>query len=102
MPAQIDQAHVRHIARLARLKLTDDEVALFAEQLARVVDYVEQLREVDTAGVEPLAHPLPLTNVTREDRPHVPFDDQTALANAPQSADGFFKVPPVLDPSAGA
>lgn len=102
MPAEIDQAHVRHIARLSRLKLSEDEVALFAGQLARIVEYVEQLREVDTTGVEPMAHPLPITNVVRDDQPHVPFDNQTALANAPQRADGFFKVPPVLDPSAGA
>jgi aspartyl-tRNA(Asn)/glutamyl-tRNA(Gln) amidotransferase subunit C len=102
MPTEIDQAHVRHIARLSRLKLSEDEVALFANQLARIVEYVEQLREVDTEGVEPMAHPLPVTNVAREDEPHVPLDNDAALANAPQRADGFFKVPPVLEPSAGA
>jgi aspartyl-tRNA(Asn)/glutamyl-tRNA(Gln) amidotransferase subunit C len=102
MPTEIDQSQVRHIARLARLKLSDDEVALFAGQLAKIVEYVQQLQEVDTTGVEPMAHPLPIMNVLREDVPHVPFDTDTALANAPQRADGFFKVPPVLDPSAGA
>ncbi|HOO17582.1 MAG TPA: Asp-tRNA(Asn)/Glu-tRNA(Gln) amidotransferase subunit GatC [Phycisphaerae bacterium] len=102
MPAQINEEHVRRIARLSRLKLTEDEVALFAGQLGRIVDYVEQLREVDTTGVEPMAHPLPVTNVAREDEPHVPFDNERALANAPQRADGFFKVPPVLDHSGGA
>ncbi len=102
MPAEIDEAQIRHIARLSRLKLSDDEVRLFAGQLAKIVDYVRQLQGVKTEGVEPLAHPLPVTNVLRDDEPHTPFDTETALANAPQRVDSFFKVPAVLDPSAGA
>ena len=98
----IDEAQVRHIAKLARLKLTEDEVQRFSGQLAEILAYFQQLDTVDTEGVEPLAHPMPITNVLREDEPHEPFDAQHALANAPQREGDFFKVPAVLDPSAGA
>jgi len=102
MPVVIDAAQVRHIAKLSRLKLTPAEVQLFAGQLAAILDYVRQLESVDTQGVAPLAHPLPLTNVVREDEPGMPLDGEQALANAPQREGRFFKVPAVLDPSAGA
>ena len=97
----IDEAQVRHIAKLARLRLSDDEIARFSGQLADIVAYVQQLAEVNTADIEPLAHPLPLTNVMRDDEPHQPFDSATALANAPQREGSFFKVPAVLDPGGG-
>lgn len=97
----IDEAQVRHIARLSRLNLSDEEVQLFAGQLARILAYVRQLAEVPTADVAPLAHPLPVTNVLRDDEPHEPFDAETALANAPEREDGFFKVPAVLEPGSG-
>jgi len=93
---------VRHIAKLARLKLSDDEVRLFAGQLGDILDHFKQLETVNTTGVEPLAHPLPVTNVLREDEPGVPFDPERALQNAPQREGSFFKVPPVLDQGSGA
>jgi len=102
MSQPIDESVVRRIAKLSRLNLTDDEVRLFRGQLGDILAYVEQLRAVDTAGVEPLAHPLPLTNVLRDDDP-TPFDNvDAALANAPLREGRFFKVPAVLDPGAGA
>jgi aspartyl-tRNA(Asn)/glutamyl-tRNA(Gln) amidotransferase subunit C len=66
MPPVIDQAEVRRIARLARLKLSEQEVRLFTGQLARILEYVKQIESLNTTGVEPLAHALPVTNVLRE------------------------------------
>jgi aspartyl-tRNA(Asn)/glutamyl-tRNA(Gln) amidotransferase subunit C len=102
MPAMIDQAQVRHIAKLARLNLSGAEVELFAGQLGRILEYVKQLENLNVDGVEPLAHPLPATNVLRADEPHACFDTETALLNAPEREGQFFKVPAVLDPNAGA
>jgi aspartyl-tRNA(Asn)/glutamyl-tRNA(Gln) amidotransferase subunit C len=97
MAGEIDEAQVRHIAKLARLNLTDEEVSTFAVQLANIVDYVQQLAAVDTTGVEPMAHPLPVTNVMREDEPRPGFEPDQALANAPEREGDFFRVPAVLD-----
>lgn len=102
MAAAIDEARVRHIAKLARLNLSAEEVALFAGQLGRIVEYVQQLEMLDVTGVEPLAHPFPTTNVLRADEPQACFDTETALQNAPDREGPFFKVPAVLDPNAGA
>jgi len=97
MASSLDEAAVRHVARLARLKITDAEAVLFASQLSKVLEYVEQLNELDTLDVPPTAHPLPVSNVFREDvvRPSLTPDE--ALHNAPDRHDGFFRVPKVLD-----
>lgn len=88
---------VRHIAQLARLKLSDAEIERFAQELGEILGYVDQLREVDVDGVEPTAHAVGSDNVFRDDevRPSPGVDD--ALANAPDSEKPFFKVPKVLD-----
>lgn len=99
MSNAIDAEQVRRIATLARLKLTDDEIAEFAGQLGRVLDYITLLEAVDTTGVEPLVHPLQLLNVMRDDVPVVFDGADTALANAPQREGRFFKAPAVLDQS---
>ena len=83
---------VRHVAELAKLRLTDDEVVEFAGQLSDILDYAERLQEVDTSHVPPTPYPLPLTNVLREDKATDCLTNDEALANAPESADGFFKV----------
>jgi aspartyl-tRNA(Asn)/glutamyl-tRNA(Gln) amidotransferase subunit C len=88
---------VRAIARLARLELSDDEISHLAPQLGAIVGYVAQLREVDTAGVEPLAHALPVQNVFREDECADSLPRERALANAPKQRDGCFTVPAVLE-----
>ena len=98
----IDITEVRRIAHLARLQLGDDELVMFAGQLARILDYFQQLSVVDTRDVEPLAHPMPVTDVTRTDEPHPPLTPDAALSNAPQRQGHFFKVPAVLDDSGGA
>ena len=92
----IDAAQVRHIARLSRLKLSDEEIRLFSKQLAEILAYMRQLERVETEGVEPMAHPFPLTNVLRDDQPHETFTAEQALANAPERAGDFFKVPKIL------
>lgn len=100
MAESIDESLVRRIAHLARLRVDDSEVRLFTAQLARILEYVKLLDSVDTSGVEPLAHPLPLSDVLRSDeiRPSLPVEQ--ALANAPQRQGSLFKVPAVLDSGA--
>ena len=96
MSAEIDEAQVRRIAKLSRLNLSDDEVRLFAGQLAGILEYVKLIESLDTAGVEPLAH------VLREDEPRGSFTSDQALANAPEQERDCFRVPAVLDPHGGA
>lgn len=100
MAGAISEAQVRHIAKLARLELSDDEVRLFAGQLGEILDYVRQLETAPTEGVEPLAHPVPVSNVLREDTPGPTLDNEQALTNAPQREGPFFRVPKVLDQGA--
>ncbi len=102
MKKKIDQAQVRKFARLSRLDLTDDEVEEFTGQLSAVLDYVEKMNELDTTGVEPLAHCLPISNVLREDSVKESLGTEKTLANAPQRDEDFFKVPKILDDTSGA
>lgn len=93
----IDEKTVRHIVNLARLNVSEADVARYAMQLSRILDYARQLQEVNTENVPPTAHPLPVQNVFRPDQPHGSWSPETALANAPDPHDGFFRVPKVLD-----
>jgi aspartyl-tRNA(Asn)/glutamyl-tRNA(Gln) amidotransferase subunit C len=90
----ITRDEVLHVARLARLELSDDEVERFTEQLSAILEAVAKVSELDLSEVEPTAHPLDLVNIWAEDvlRPCLPRDE--ALANAPEREAGFFKVPP--------
>jgi aspartyl-tRNA(Asn)/glutamyl-tRNA(Gln) amidotransferase subunit C len=88
---------VAWVAHLARLHLDEADFAKLTEQLSAIVDYVAQLQQVPTEGVEPLAHPLPLANVFRDDEPTPSLPTDEALANAPARAGNFFSVPPVLE-----
>jgi aspartyl-tRNA(Asn)/glutamyl-tRNA(Gln) amidotransferase subunit C len=97
MDKKIDQALVRKVAKLSRLELTDHEVEEFTSQLSAILDYVEKMNELDTTGVEPLAHCLPIANVLREDRVKESLGTERTLANAPQRDGDFFKVPKILD-----
>lgn len=94
---KISEADVRHIALLSRLKPSDDEVRLFADQLSSILTYVEQLSEIDTTEVPPTAHALPVHNVFRPDEPKPSLAPDAALANAPQRDGHFFAVPKVLE-----
>src|SRR5215211_7317025 len=91
----IDQ--VRKVAKLARLDLPDADLPTMAQQLTAILGYVEKLNELDTEGVEPMAHPLPVQNVFRPDelKPSLPVAE--ALRNAPARSGDFFAVPAVLD-----
>ena len=93
----IDPEQVRHVAKLARLELGEDELKLFTTQLSSILDYINTLNELDTEDVHPLSHPLEMSNVLREDKRTDSLPRGEALANAPEQRDGFFRVPPVLD-----
>lgn len=89
---------VRWIAReLARLELSDDEVVGLARNLTAIVGYVDQLKDAQTDGIEPLAHPLELSNVFRPDEPRPSLPVDQALANAPQRKGDFYAVPDVFE-----
>ena len=102
MGEKIDAEQVRKVARLARLELEEREVEEFAGQLSSILEYVEKMNELDTEGVEPLAHCLPISNVLREDVARESIGSEAALANAPQRDGEFFKVPKILDAGSGA
>jgi aspartyl-tRNA(Asn)/glutamyl-tRNA(Gln) amidotransferase subunit C len=88
---------VAWVAHLARLELTQDELDTMTRQLGAILDYVAQLRQVDTEGVEPLAHALPVQDVFRADEPAPSLPVDEALANAPRRRGDFFSVPAVLE-----
>lgn len=88
---------VLHIARLARVALSPADVDRFAAQLSGILDHFAALAAVDTEGLEPTAHPLPLTNVMRADVVTASLTLGEAIANAPEAEDGFFRVRAVLE-----
>jgi aspartyl-tRNA(Asn)/glutamyl-tRNA(Gln) amidotransferase subunit C len=92
--AAISREEVLHVARLARLELTEEEVERLGAQLSAILEAVGKVAELDLTAVEPTAHPLDLVNVWAEDepRPSLPLED--ALANAPEREGSFFRVPP--------
>lgn len=92
----LSQDEVEKVALLARLRLTPDELATMTEQLGQVLGYIDQLQEVDTTDVEPLAHSLDLHNVLAEDQRQPSLSRDKALRAAPKSDDECFLVPPVL------
>jgi aspartyl-tRNA(Asn)/glutamyl-tRNA(Gln) amidotransferase subunit C len=85
------------VAHLARLELSEAELQTMTPQLSAIVDYVNQLAKVDTEGVEPMAHPLEVHNVFREDEPAPSLPVDTALLNAPARRGDFYAVPAVLE-----
>ena len=86
---------VKHEAKLARLELSEAEIEKFSKQLGDILKYVEQMNEVDTTGVEPMAHPIPVVNVMREDIVEYEQIKVELMKNAPEEEDGFFKVPKI-------
>jgi aspartyl-tRNA(Asn)/glutamyl-tRNA(Gln) amidotransferase subunit C len=88
---------VRYTAQLARLNLSDAEIAKFQSQLSQVLEYVEKLKQVDVSGVDPTAHAYPTFNVFREDASRDGFTSEQALANAPRKANGLFVVTKVVE-----
>ena len=88
---------VRQIAKLARLRLSPQEEETYTEQLSKILDYVDELQAVDTTGVEPMFHALPLNNSMREDEVKAPQSQEMILRNAPEAERGFFRVPKIGD-----
>jgi aspartyl-tRNA(Asn)/glutamyl-tRNA(Gln) amidotransferase subunit C len=91
----ITREQVVHVAKLARLELSDEELERMREQLSAILEAVGKVSELDLEGVEPTAHPLDLVNVFAEDEPRPSLPREEALANAPDPEDGFFGVPAV-------
>ena len=90
----INRDEVLYVARLARLALSDEEIHRLGAQLNAILEAVGKVSELDLADVEPTAHPLDLVNVWAEDEPEESLSVEDALANAPDSEAGFFRVPP--------
>jgi aspartyl-tRNA(Asn)/glutamyl-tRNA(Gln) amidotransferase subunit C len=93
---RISRADVQHVAMLARLGLTDDEVGEFTRQLRVILDHAAQVTALDTADVPPTAHPVPLVNVFRRDEVVPGLDRDEVLSQAPAAEAGQFRVPPIL------
>ncbi len=86
---------VEHVAKLARLELTDDEKELYTKQLGDVLKYVDQMNEVDTSNVEPMIQVVDFVNVMRDDEPKQDISKDALMSNAPDEENGFFKVPKI-------
>ena len=99
MSKSIDLQLVRHIGKLSRIELSDEQVELFSRQLAGILDYFGKLQELDTENVEPMAHAVEMSNVFGDDEPGQSLSPAEALANAPQRDGDFFKVPKVIEDS---
>jgi aspartyl-tRNA(Asn)/glutamyl-tRNA(Gln) amidotransferase subunit C len=98
--AALSRDEVAHLARLARLAVTDEELDMFADQLQLILGAVARVRDVAAADIPPTSHAVPMTNVYRPDevRPSLPRD--AVLASAPRAEDGKFRVPQILAPEA--
>jgi aspartyl-tRNA synthetase len=94
---RISISRVRHIAKLARLKMSESEADTFQNDLNSILDYVETLRQIDTQNVRPMSHVLKLSNVWREDKPGTPRRSDALLSNAPQREGDYFKVPKIIE-----
>ncbi len=93
----LSREEVQHLARLARVGLSEDDIARFREQLSEILDYFQRLRQLDTDDVPPTAHTLPLHNVMREDEPRPSYNKEDVLANAPQREEDLFRVCTILE-----
>ena len=91
----ITKEQVEHVAKLARLNLTEEEKDLYTKQLSEILDYIDQLNVVDTTGIEPMTQPIPTVNVMREDIVKKLFNRDELLKNAPHEEYGFFRVPKI-------
>lgn len=94
---KITKEEVSHVARLARLAVDEASVDKFAEQIGDILQYMDTLNRADTEGITPTAHAISLTNAFREDEETAPLERNDALCNAPESEDGWFVVPKIID-----
>jgi aspartyl-tRNA(Asn)/glutamyl-tRNA(Gln) amidotransferase subunit C len=89
----IDREQVLHVAKLARLKLSEEEVERMTGELSHILEHVDRIAQMDLDGVEPTSHVVALENVLRADMPRPSLPREAALANAPEPVDGAFRVP---------
>jgi len=94
---KISIAEVEHVANLARLTFAEEDKELLRSQLDAILSYVGKLGELDTEGVEPTSHVLPIKNVFRTDQPQESLKPDDALANAPERSDDFYRVPKIIE-----
>lgn len=92
----ISEDDVRHVAMLARLALTDEQVTTLTVELGSILGHIGELSKLDLAGVEPAAHPLDMTDSARADEPRPGLTQAEALANAPEARDGAFVIPRIV------
>jgi aspartyl-tRNA(Asn)/glutamyl-tRNA(Gln) amidotransferase subunit C len=88
---------LKHIAKLSKLRFTDEELKIFEGQVKNILGFIEELKSVNVDGVEPTSHPLPLKNVFRADEPKPSLDITQFLKTAPRAKGRFFEVPKVID-----
>jgi aspartyl-tRNA(Asn)/glutamyl-tRNA(Gln) amidotransferase subunit C len=93
----LDRAAVDHVARLARLDLSDDERERMLAELSHILEHAERIQALDLDGVEPTSHAVPIVNAMREDVKTPSLPQEVALRNAPESEDGRFKVPRIIE-----
>ena len=93
----LTREEVLHVAKLARVGLSEEDVAKFQQQLSQILDHFEALRSINTEGVPPTTHTLPLQNVTAPDEPRPSLSPNEVLANAPLKQDGYLRVRAVLE-----
>jgi len=89
--------NIEKVARLARLELSEDEMETFGDQLEQILTYMEQLNRLDTTGVEPTSHAIPIYNIFREDEVKSSLAQEEVLTIAPDEEDGHFKVPKIIE-----
>ena len=94
---KVTRETIQHVADLARLNLTETEKERLTSDMEKIISYVDKLNELDTSGIKPMEHVIPIRNVLREDKAEKSYDREKILANAPLSEDGCFKVPKVVE-----
>lgn len=93
----ITKKEVEHVAILARLELTEEEKEKYTQKFSNILDYFNQLNEVNTENIEPMTQAIPMKNVMREDKVKLPYTRDEIIANAPLEENGFLKVPKIID-----
>ncbi len=94
---KISLKEVSHIAHLARLELTEEELEKFSIQLSKILSYMDKLNELDTSNIEPTSHVIPIKNVFRDDVVFPSLSSEEALRNSPERTDNFFRVPRIIE-----
>ena len=97
----ISESDVRHVALLARLALSDEQVSTLKVELNSILEHIDTIQQLDLQGVEPTAHPLAVSNVTRSDELRPSLPRELALLNAPEQEDGAFVIPQIIGPGGG-